>query len=64
MPMKQSEYTKPTAQTLRSLASLYNVSEETMRKWLKKIGMLRNPGDPYTYTPLQVKKIFEKLGEP
>lgn len=62
--MKQSEYTKPTAQTLKSLAALYNVSEETMRKWLKKIDMLRKQGDPYTYTPLQVKIIFEKLGEP
>ncbi len=62
--MKPSEHIKPTAQNLKSLAQLYLVSEATMRVWLKKIDMLRKAGDPYTYTPLEVQIIFEKLGYP
>ena len=62
--MRPSESIKPTAHTLKTLAALYNVRENTMRVWLKKIGMHRKKGDPYYYTPLQVKNIFQKLGFP
>ena len=56
---------KPTAQNLTSLASLYNVSRDSMRTWLKKAKLYKNPKkDGYLYTPKEVKVIFEHLGEP
>ena len=65
--MKPSGYTddcNPKAYNLYQLAFLYNVSASTMRKWLKKIDMLRKKGDSYIYTPADVQKIFDKLGCP
>jgi transposase-like protein len=53
---------KPTTQTFGELCQLYGVSETTLRKWLKKIKEYKK-GARY-YTPLEVKRIYEKLGEP
>lgn len=56
---------KPVAMTKKQLAALYNVCPRTLAKWLKPFNeeIELNPGT-YNYTPAQVKRIFEKLGEP
>lgn len=48
----------------KELANMYNVSVWVLRKWLKphtdKIGAYIGR----TYTPVQVQRIFELIGEP
>ncbi len=56
---------KPEAMTKTQLAARYKVCIGTFSKWIKPhseyIGMRENT---YLYTPDQVKKIYEVLGEP
>lgn len=51
--------------TKTQLASMYGVCVETFTKWIKpfqtEIGKMSGR---YTYTPAQVKIIFEKIGQP
>ncbi len=56
---------KPKAMTLTQLAQQYKVCTKTLRKWLKPfsadIGTRQNT---YIFTPEQVAKIYERIGEP
>lgn len=55
---------KYTAKNTKQMAALYGISVKTFAKWIKP--HLKIIGDKigYTYTPKQVKAIFEALGEP
>ncbi|MBW6482832.1 MAG: DUF4248 domain-containing protein [Vicingaceae bacterium] len=57
---------KPQAKNLKQLAVAYKVSQVTMRKWLRVAGLIpkEQPRATYIFTPLEVKAIYEKLGEP
>lgn len=57
------EHTKPKAQTKTDLARLYEVDPRTFAKWLKTLDIVPLPGT-YSFTPEQVKQIYEKIGEP
>ena len=54
---------KPCAMNLSQLAVLYKVSPRTFKKWLKKKG-IPMPEDTYSFMPIEVKRIFEEIGEP
>jgi hypothetical protein len=56
--------TKYRASTRSALATQYNVSLPTFRKWLVKIPDLDLSDDQRTLTPKQVEKIMIHLGEP
>lgn len=60
----ENEKPKITAQNLSSLASLYNVSRKTMKFWLKKANLYKDRSQGYLYTPKEVSKIYEHLGNP
>ena len=55
---------KPSAMNKTQLAQLYNVGDRTFSKWIepfeKEIGEYRGR----CYTPIQVARIFELIGEP
>jgi hypothetical protein len=55
---------KVQAYTIGYLATLYNVSRNTFKKWLRP--HLNDIGERtgWYYTSKQVSIIFEKLGEP
>lgn len=57
------EKSNTTTATITSLKHEYNVSWAVMKNWLKKIGMER-PNNGRIYTPDEVRKIREILGEP
>lgn len=57
------EKSNTTTATITSLKHEYNVSWSVMKNWLKKIDMER-PKNGRIYTPDEVKKIREILGEP
>lgn len=51
------------AETITSLAAKYNVSRQTIYKWLKPIWhLLQRIEGCRTFTPAQVKKIYDHLG--
>lgn len=54
---------KYTSYSLKELCNLYSVSKKTMYKWLSTVPDL---GDYLgkRFTPMQVKKIFDKLERP
>jgi hypothetical protein len=60
----QEKNTKIKAMNKTQLSSAYNVGMQTLKKWLEpfenEIGVYRGR----TYTPQQVKIIFELLGNP
>jgi len=58
----ENEKPKITAQNLSSLASLYKVSRKTMKFWLKKGNLYKDRSQGYLYTPKEVRKIYEHLG--
>ena len=60
---KPEEHTKPRAQTKTDLARLYEVDPRTFAKWLKPFDIKPLPGT-YSFTPEQVKHIYETIGEP
>jgi predicted site-specific integrase-resolvase len=63
--MIDEPHIKPVAMTKKQLAQQYNVSVRTLRKWLNPfIEEIGTPQKTYIYTPEQVKKIYEKVGEP
>jgi len=49
---------------LKHHARMYNVSNKTMHKWLKRAGLIKNKRNGYLFTPKEVQEIFDKLGEP
>lgn len=57
---------KPKAMTTARLAALYNISPQTLTRWLQpfaaRIGDKIN--ESRVYTPKQVAIIYECLGEP
>lgn len=55
---------KPMAMTLRQLASKYKVSSRTLTRWIEKHRDYIGERVGYTYTPEQVRKIFERIGQP
>lgn len=54
----------PRKYNLKTLAMLYGKSTRTMRSWLKPHNELIGPCLGRSYTPRQLKIIFEKLGPP
>lgn len=52
----------PRAYNLTQLAAMYQVSTDTMRSWINKIDLGERFGK--IFTPKQVSKIFEHLGDP
>jgi hypothetical protein len=50
--------------TLGELAHIYNVTTHTVRTWLKAHEMFIGKRIGRTYTTLQVKIIYERLGFP
>jgi hypothetical protein len=55
---------KLKAYTVLELARIYEVSDRTMKKWIKPFEEEVGPKIGYFYNIVQVKKIFEKLGVP
>ena len=61
--MKKQQITlKPY--TVLELARMYEVSDRTLKKWLKPFEEEVGKKNGYFYTIAQVKIIFEKLGMP
>ncbi len=52
------------AYSVKELAGLYGVSSFTMKKWLEPHRESVGEKQGRFYTPLQVKIIFDCLGEP
>ncbi|WP_207515022.1 hypothetical protein [Longitalea luteola] len=50
--------------TPSDLAEIYGTSWKIMNKWLKRLEPHIGERDGRYFTPLQVSKIFEKLGAP
>jgi transposase len=50
--------------TNKELASLYNVSTSTFKRWVKPFDDKIGKKTGWFFKPKQVKKIFELLGEP
>ena len=48
--------------TLSELATMYNVCNKTMKKWLFEIELEWT--GKRIFTPVQIEKIFEKIGRP
>ena len=63
--MNNEPTTKPEAMTLTQLALKYKVCTKTVKKWLQPfIDDIGRPEKTYLFTPEQVRKIYEKIGEP
>ena len=62
--MEKQDNIKPTAMNKSQLADLYHIGVHTLNVWLKpfqkEIGEYRGRA----YTPNQIRKIFELLGQP
>lgn len=52
------------AMTLKELAHKYEVSTKTMLKWLKRCGIVKDKRNGYLFTPKEIERIFDALGEP
>jgi hypothetical protein len=50
--------------TVLDLAKMYEVSDKTMKKWIKPFENEVGEKNGYFYSIAQVKMIFEKLGAP
>ena len=50
--------------TVLDLAKMYEVSDKTMKKWIKPFENAVGEKNGYFYSIAQVKMIFEKLGAP
>lgn len=58
--------TESKSKTLKQLAQEYQVHPDTFKKWLVRAKLLAQ-GEKrkgYIFTPLEVKEIYEKLGDP
>lgn len=55
---------KATAMNKTTLAKLYNIHVDTFTKWLEPFAEQIGTVTGRIYTPKQVEKIFECLGEP
>lgn len=51
-------------QTKQDLANAYGVSSRTLNKWLSPFGQHIGKRMGHTYTPKQVRTIYELLGPP
>ncbi len=51
-------------QTKQDLANAYGVSSRTLNKWLSPFGNHIGKRMGHTYTPKQVRTIYELLGPP
>lgn len=54
---------KITSCTLAELAAKYNVCVPTIKKWLSPFISYIGEPSGYIYTPEQVRKIIQKIGE-
>jgi hypothetical protein len=52
------------AYTTKELAALYGISSKTIKTWLQPYTTLIGEKRGRYYTTLQVRTIFEKIGEP
>lgn len=55
---------KPVACTLSELAEAYRINSKTLKKWIARYPEIQLIPNQKILTPLQVKMIFEKIGEP
>ncbi len=55
---------KITAENISSLAAKYSVSNKTMKSWLVRANLYKPKSEGYLYTPKEVKKIYDHLGNP
>lgn len=62
--MNKESHKEPEAMTITQLAALYKVCPRTLAKWLKPYIDDIGEKEGYIYKPIQVKIIFEKIGEP
>lgn len=51
------------AYSKKELATLYGVSKQTLRRWLKNVEGLQQTNDQI-FTPNQIQLIFKHLGVP
>jgi transposase len=52
------------AYTTKELAALYGISSKTIKTWLQPYTAVIGEKRGRYYTTLQVRTIFEKIGEP
>lgn len=64
MEINKDEEYRPSAKTIGQLANEYQVSDSTMRKWLRTAKLYKPFSEGTIYTPLEVKKIYEHFGTP
>ena len=51
--------------TISKLARQYNVSRNTMSKWLNSLpGSVGHPEKGYYFNPEQIQAIYDKFGQP
>ena len=50
--------------TVLDLAKMYEVSDKTMKKWIKPFEVEVGEKNGYFYSIAQVQTIFQKLGAP
>ena len=61
---KKDDSIKPRAENLSTLALKYGVSHKTMKSWLVRAKLYKEKHKGYLYTPKEVAKIYEHLGNP
>ncbi len=59
-----SKEKKIKAKTISVLANEYGVHISTMNKWLRIAGLLKPKSEGRIYTPKEIKKIYDHLGDP
>ncbi len=62
--MESDKKTDIKPMTLTELARKYGISNKTMLAWLKRKKLIKRRREGYLFTPLQIKQIYEALGEP
>jgi uncharacterized protein YjcR len=52
------------AYSVKEIAGLYNISPKTLRRWLTPFAKEIGERKGHSYTPKQIRIIFEELGIP
>ena len=62
--MTSTNDTTVKAYTTKELAALYGISSKTIKTWLQPYAAVIGEKRGRYYTTLQIRTIFEKIGEP
>ena len=62
--MKNNTEILVKAYTIKELSALYYISPKTFKNWLQPYTQVIGEKRGWYFTTLQVKLIFERLGEP